>query len=68
LRRWYGHEPSKWNEFKERYWKELDKKRDSASKLAKECRECKVTFVFSSKEEKINNAIALKEYIETRFK
>lgn len=68
LRKWYGHDPSKWSEFKERYWKELDAKRDLTLRLLKECRERKVTFVFGSKEEKLNNAVALKEYVESRLK
>lgn len=64
LRQWYGHDPEKWTEFKKRYWKELDKNPNLVSKLAEECRRRTVTFVFSSKEEKLNNAVALKEYIE----
>ena len=68
LRKWYSHDPSKWTEFKKRYWKELEEKKDTVEKLARECMEGKVTFVFGSKEEKLNNAAALKEYIETKFK
>lgn len=64
LRNWYGHDPAKWTEFKKRYWKELNKNSSLVSKLADECRRSTVTFVFSSKEEKLNNAVALKEYIE----
>lgn len=64
LRKWYEHDPAKWTEFKKRYWKELDKNPSLVAKLADECRRGTVTFVFSSKEEKINNAAALKEYIE----
>jgi uncharacterized protein YeaO (DUF488 family) len=67
LRNWYSHDPSKWNQFKERYWKELDKKQNLISKLAKECREKKVTFVFSTRELQYNNAVALKEYIESQL-
>jgi uncharacterized protein YeaO (DUF488 family) len=65
LRNWYGHDPEKWTEFKKRYWKELDRNPTLVSKLAEECRKDTVTFVFSSKEEKINNAVALREYIES---
>ena len=61
LREWYGHDPTKWLEFKKRYWKELETKKDVVLKLAKEAQEQKVTFVFGSKEEKLNNANALKE-------
>ncbi len=67
LRKWYSHDAAKWNEFKKRYWLELDKKRDTVLKLAKETKASKVTFVFGSKEEKLNNAAALKEYIETKL-
>ena len=68
LRKWFGHDPAKWDEFKERYWKELDKKNDIISKLAKERRENKVTFVFAAKDQQHNNAVALKEYIENQLK
>jgi len=54
--------------FKEKYWEELEKKQDVVSKLAKECREKKVTLLYSSKESRYNNAVALKEYLEKRQK
>ena len=66
LRNWYRHDPEKWTEFKKRYWKELDRNPGLVSKLAEECRGRTVSFVFSSKEEKLNNAVALKEYIESQ--
>jgi len=68
LRKWYNHEPAKWTEFKKRYWKELESKKDVTLRLAKEAGESKITFVFGSKEEKLNSANALKEYIETKLK
>ncbi len=68
LRKWYSHDPAKWTKFKERYWKELEARPELVSELAKECNERTVSFVFGSKEEKLNNAAALKEYIETKFK
>ncbi len=67
LRKWYSHDPNKWSEFKRRYWLELEPKRDRVLKLAKDAKVGKITFVFGSKEEKLNNAAALKEYIETQF-
>ncbi len=66
LRKWYSHDPSKWAEFKKRYWKELDAKIDLIGNLVKETKEKKVTFVFGSKEEKLNSAAVLKEYIEAK--
>ena len=67
LRKWYSHDQSKWGEFKKRYWVELDGKRDAVKALADETKGCRVTFVFGSKEEKLNSAAALKEYMETQF-
>ena len=63
LRRWYGHDPRKWPEFKSRYFAELDSQPNLVSRLLEYLGEATVTFVFSSKEEKLNNAVALKEYV-----
>lgn len=68
LRKWFEHDPAKWTDFRKRYWRELDKSPDLVSRLAEECQGQMVTFVFSSKEEKLNNAVALKEYIESSAK
>jgi len=68
LRKWYSHDPAKWIQFKQRYWKELQSKHELVSTLAKEIKGRKVTFVFGSKEKKLNSAAALKEYIENQFK
>ncbi len=64
LRKWYSHDPKKWIEFRKRYWNELDAKEESVKKLKEESARQKVTFLFGSKEEKLNSAMALKEYIE----
>src|SRR3990170_5242866 len=66
LRKWYGHDPAKWSQFKEKYWRELEKQQEPLSKLAKDCREGKVTLLYSTKERQYNNAVALKEYLETK--
>ena len=68
LRKWYNHDPAKWSKFEERYWRELEEKEALLSRLAVESSRGKVTFVFGSKEEKLNNAAALKEFIQTKFK
>lgn len=64
LRKWYGHDPSKWSEFKRRYFAELEANA-MVKVLLDELRSGPVTFLFGSKEGRINNAVALKEYIET---
>ncbi len=66
LRKWFGHDPEKWEEFKRRYFSELDGNREAVATLAKKAKTEKVTLVFSAKEERFNNAVALKEYLENR--
>ena len=64
LRQWYGHDPDKWTAFRERYRKELDANPEGVKRLLTYAKRGTVTFVYSSKEERINNAEALKEYLE----
>ena len=66
LRKWYGHDPRKWVEFKKKYFEYLDTKRELVSQIIQKTKERDVTLLYSSKEEKLNNAVALKEYIEKR--
>ena len=68
LRRWYGHDPAKWPEFKARYSAELDAAPQGVEDLLEYVRAGEVTFVFSSKELELNNAWALKEYVEQRLR
>ena len=64
LRRWYRHEPSKWDEFRRRYFAELEANPEGLAELRAEFGSGTVTFVFASKEERLNNAAALREYLE----
>jgi len=66
LRRWYGHDPGKWAEFKSRYFRELDANPGLVKEIRGRMREGKVTFVYGSREEAINNAVALKEYLSAK--
>jgi uncharacterized protein YeaO (DUF488 family) len=68
LRKWYGHDPDKWNEFKKKYLEEIEAKNDEFDFLRKKAQEGTVTFLFSSREEKLNNAQALKEFVESKRK
>jgi len=65
LRKWYRHDPEKWDEFKSRYFKELKDRSEQVNELLEWIKKGAVTFVYSSKEQKLNNAVALKEYIES---
>lgn len=66
LRHWFSHRDDRWEEFKRRYFEELDGRTDLVGKLMREAKGGKVTLLFSTKAEK-NNAVALKEYIERRL-
>ena len=65
LRRWYGHDPKKWTEFKSRYAAELETNPGIVEEILGEVQAGVVTILYSSKEEQLNNAVALKEYIES---
>jgi len=63
LRKWYSHDPKKWTEFRKRYFDDLGTKRELVNEIIQQMKEGDVTLLYSSKEEKLNNAVALKEYI-----
>ena len=64
LRKWYGHDPAKWEAFKKRYFAELDRNAPGVDALVTAMGKGPVTFVYSSTERTINNAEALKLYLE----
>ncbi len=64
LRRWYGHDPAKWEEFKSKYFLELEANPLELEKLLEYLRRAPVTLLYGSTETKLNNAVALKEYLE----
>jgi uncharacterized protein YeaO (DUF488 family) len=64
LRRWYQHDPGKWEEFRRRYFAELDANPDGIAELIEEFGGSLATLVFASKEEQLNNATALRKYLE----
>ncbi len=64
LRRWSGHDPEKWGEFKKRYFSELDSHPELIDHLWRTIEEeGKVTLVYSAKDEDHNNAVVLKDYL-----
>jgi len=68
LRKWYQHDPEKWLEFKRRYFSELKDKKESLDLIQNKAKKETVTLLFGSKEERINNAQALKEYFQKKMK
>ena len=62
LRKWFGHDPEKWDDFRKRYHGELDDN-DAVKGLIDRAREGRVTLVYAAKDEDHNNAIALRDYL-----
>jgi uncharacterized protein YeaO (DUF488 family) len=67
LRQWFGHDPAKWTEFKQRYARELEACSEQLEELAQRARRGRVTLVFGARDTERNNAVALKEQLERRL-
>ena len=66
LRKWFGHDPALWNEFRKRYFAELDQNIGLVEEILDNAAKKSVTLLFGAKEQEHNNAVALKEYLLTR--
>lgn len=64
LRRWYGHDPAKWHEFRARYFAELRGKPEAVSPIREKARSGTVTLLFGARDRARNNAVALLDYLE----
>jgi uncharacterized protein YeaO (DUF488 family) len=66
LRRWFGHDPAKWPEFRQRYLAEL-KKNPAVGELREMAQERKtVTLLFGAKDSMHNNAAVLRDFLQGR--
>jgi uncharacterized protein YeaO (DUF488 family) len=68
LRRWFAHDPKKWDVFRERYFAELDSKPKVWKGLVQAARRGAITLIYSSRDPEHNNAVALKDYLQTKMK
>ncbi|HET6590220.1 MAG TPA: DUF488 family protein [Candidatus Nitrosocosmicus sp.] len=64
LRKWFSHDKRRWGEFKSRYFKELEKCDESIDEILDKVEKGSVVLLYGAKDEKFNNAVALKEYLE----
>lgn len=67
LRKWFAHDPEKWAEFRRRYYEELKDKKEEVLVISEKAQGGTVTLLYGAKDEKHNNAVALKEYIERQI-
>lgn len=64
LRKWFAHDPKKWDAFQRRYHAELDRKPEAWQPLLAAASAGTVTLLYSARDDMRNNAVALKGYLE----
>ena len=64
LRKWFQHDPAKFEEFRRRYRKELSEHMGSVEKLSERARRGDLTILYSAHDKEHNNAAVLKEFLE----
>ncbi len=68
LRQWFSHDPGKWDEFRRRYFAELDERPEAWEHLLQAARRGRVTLLYSSHDQEHNNAVALRDYLSAKLK
>jgi len=68
LRKWFGHDPNKWEEFQKRYLLELDQNKEQLILLNEHLKNGTVTLVYGTKDEEHNEAVVLRDMINTASK
>ncbi len=63
LRKWFGHDPARFAEFAERYGRELDANPEPVGELRDMLRDYDVTLVYAARDQRINHARVLAEYL-----
>ena len=67
LRKWFQHDPGKWEEFKQRYYAELGAQSQLLEELKNQAKTEIVTIVFAAKDDKHSNAQALMDFLERGY-
>ena len=68
LRKWFGHDPDKWDEFQRRYRAELESNPDAWQPILQAAKQGNVTLLYSARDTEHNSAVLLKEFVETRLR
>lgn len=64
LRKWFDHQPERWEEFQKRYQGELANRQEPLRELASLLEHGRVTLLYGAHEERYNNAVALADYLQ----
>lgn len=68
LRQWFGHDPDKWQTFRQRYTAELDNNPEAVAQCAAWLHKGAVTLLYVAKDREHNNAVVLAEYLAHHVK
>jgi len=68
LRRWFGHDPSRWAEFRRRYIEELDASPDRWSPLLEAARASDLLLLYAARDPEHNNAVVLRDYLSSKLR
>jgi uncharacterized protein YeaO (DUF488 family) len=66
LRKWFGHDPEKWAEFRRRYFAELAEREAAVNELIRRIGDGPATLVFAASDQQHNNAVALRDYLASK--
>jgi len=64
LRKWFGHDPERWDEFRRRYQKELRSKEDLIKLLKRKGKAGTITLIYAARDEEHNGALVLKQFLQ----
>lgn len=67
LRKWFGHDPAKWSEFRRRYRAELGRRDDALRPLLERAHHGTLTLLFGARDETHNQAVVLREWLQERL-
>lgn len=66
LRKWFAHDPAKWEEFQKRYQAELNENEEAVTRLREEIRKGPVTLLYGARDQEHNEALVLRDYLVRR--
>lgn len=67
LRKWFGHDTDRWEDFRRRYRAELDENEEAVERCLAWCRKGPVVLLFGAKDPDHNQAVVLREYLRERL-
>ncbi len=65
LRKWFGHDPARWNEFQQKYREELVGKKSAVKEVIAKARGRRLTLLYGARDQEHNQAVVLHEFMQT---